>query len=85
MFTQTPPGRATKHIVIPSPDTTFLSLLHGSPRSKQLYLVPVQGQHFEHLLVATTIAETVWLRWLLADFGISCDVATPLLCDNTNC
>jgi len=32
--------------------------------------------------LSTTFAGTVWLQWLLADFVISCDVATPLLCDN---
>jgi hypothetical protein len=35
------------------------------------------------MLSATTTSENVWLRWLLADFGISCEAATPLLCDNT--
>jgi hypothetical protein len=35
------------------------------------------------MLSATTTSEIVWLRWLLADFGISCEAATPLLCDNT--
>ena len=33
--------------------------------------------------LATTTSEIVWLRWLLADFGISSDAPTPLLCDNT--
>ena len=33
--------------------------------------------------LASTTAEIVWLRWLLADFGIACEVATPLLYDNT--
>jgi hypothetical protein len=32
---------------------------------------------------ATSTSEIVWLRWLLADFGISCHAPTPLLCDNT--
>jgi len=34
-------------------------------------------------LATTTTTEIVWLRLLLANFGVSCDVATPLLCDNT--
>jgi hypothetical protein len=33
--------------------------------------------------LATTTAEIIWLRWLLADLGVSCDTPTPLLCDNT--
>jgi hypothetical protein len=28
---------------------------------------------------ATTAVEIVWLQWLLADFGISCDVVIPLM------
>ena len=32
--------------------------------------------------LATTTAEIIWLRWLLADLGVSCDNSTPLLCDN---
>jgi hypothetical protein len=37
----------------------------------------------ELLALFTTTVEIVWLRWLLVDLGISCDIATPLLCDNT--
>jgi hypothetical protein len=33
--------------------------------------------------LATTSAEIIWLRWLLADLGVSCDTPTPLFCDNT--
>jgi hypothetical protein len=28
-------------------------------------------------------AEVTWLRWLLADFGVSVDAPTPLLSDST--
>ena len=34
--------------------------------------------------LATTIAEIIWLRWMLAELGVSCDTSTPLLCDNTS-
>jgi hypothetical protein len=33
--------------------------------------------------LATTTTEIIWLPWLLADLGVSCDTPTPLLCDNT--
>jgi hypothetical protein len=33
--------------------------------------------------LATTTTEIIWLRWLLTDLGVSCDVPIPLLCDNT--
>jgi predicted mannosyl-3-phosphoglycerate phosphatase (HAD superfamily) len=34
--------------------------------------------------LANTIAEIIWLRWMLAELGVSCDTSTPLLCDNTS-
>ena len=33
--------------------------------------------------LATTTSEIVWLQWLLADLGVSCDAPTSLLCDST--
>jgi hypothetical protein len=33
--------------------------------------------------LATTTTEIIWLWWLLADLGVSCDTPTPLLCDST--
>jgi len=77
MLTRMPLGQVIQLIVDRSLVTVFflaLPHLHGNPRSRQLYLV---------LALATTTSEIVWLRWLLADFGISCDAPTPLLCDNT--
>jgi hypothetical protein len=36
-----------------------------------------------HLRDHTTV-EIIWLRWLLANLGVSCDTPTPLMCDNTS-
>jgi hypothetical protein len=33
--------------------------------------------------LATTTAKIIWIRWLLADLGVSCDAPTLLHCDNT--
>jgi hypothetical protein len=33
--------------------------------------------------MALLIAEVIWLRWLLADFGVSVTTPTPLLSDST--
>jgi len=54
MLTRTPLGRVTQQIDIPSlVSALFLALLllHGNPRSKQLYLVLVQRLNFKPLLL----------------------------------
>ena len=33
--------------------------------------------------MAMLIAEVIWLRWLLEDFGVSATTSTPLLSDST--
>ena len=74
----------TKQIVVLSQGTVFFLgplLLHGSLRKQAV--VSRSSTEAELRALATTTAEIVWLRWLLADFGISCAAATPLLCDNT--
>jgi hypothetical protein len=66
--------------------TGYCILLGSSPiawKSKKQAAVSRSSTEAELRALATTTSEIVWLRWLLADFGISCDVATPLLCDNT--
>jgi len=66
--------------------TGYCILLGSSPiawKSKKQAAVSRSSTEAELRALATTTLEIVWLRWLLADFGISCDVATPLLCDNT--
>jgi hypothetical protein len=65
--------------------TGYCILLVSSPiawKSKKQATVSHSSTEAELWALATTTAEIVCLRWLLADFGISCDVATPLLCDN---
>ena len=66
--------------------TGYCILLGSSPiawKSKKQAAVSRSSAEAELRALATTTAEIVWLRWLLTDFGISCDAATPLLCDNT--
>ena len=66
--------------------TGYCILLVSSPiawKSKKQAVVSRSSTEAELRALATTTSEIVWLRWLLADFGISCDIATPLLCDNT--
>ncbi|XP_066367989.1 uncharacterized mitochondrial protein AtMg00810-like [Miscanthus floridulus] len=66
--------------------TGYCILLGSSPlawKSKKQAAVSRSSTEAELRALATTTAEIVWLRWLLADFGISCDAPTPLLCDNT--
>jgi hypothetical protein len=66
--------------------TGYCILLGSSPiawKSKKQAAVSRSSTEAELRALAITTAEIVWLRWLLADLGISCDVVTPLLCDNT--
>ena len=64
----------------------YCILLGSSPlawKSKKQAAVSRSSTEAELKALATTTAEIVWIRWLLADFGVSCDTPTPLLCDNT--
>ena len=66
--------------------TCYCIFIGSSPivwKSKKQVVVSRSSIEADLRALATTTSEIVWLRWLLADFGISCDVATPLLCDNT--
>jgi hypothetical protein len=66
--------------------TGYCILLGSSPlawKSKKQAVVSRSITKAELRALATTTAEIVWLQWLLADFGISSDAPTPLLCDNT--
>ncbi|WVZ80638.1 hypothetical protein U9M48_028097 [Paspalum notatum var. saurae] len=63
-------------------------LLPGRLRSRQLFLVRVQrlscsSTEAELRAMALVTAEVTWLRWLLADFGVSISIPTPLLTDST--
>jgi hypothetical protein len=76
-----PHGRVIHQIDIQS-----LIIFHGtSPltwKSKKQAIVSHSSTEVKLHALATTTAEIVWLRWLLADFGIVCADST-LLCDNT--
>ena len=66
--------------------TGYCIFLGSSPlawKSKKQSAVSRSNTEAELRALATTTSEIVSLRWLLADFGISCDTPTPLLCDNT--
>ena len=66
--------------------TGYCILLGSSPltwKSKKQAAISRSSTEVELQALATTTSEIVWLRWLLADFGIPCDAPTPLLCDNT--
>jgi len=51
-------------------------------KSKKQSAVSRSSTEAELRALATTIAEIIWLRWLLANLGASSDNSTPLLCDN---
>jgi hypothetical protein len=51
-------------------------------KSKKQAAISRSSAEAELRALATTTAEIIWLRWLLADLGVSCDTPTPLLCDN---
>jgi hypothetical protein len=64
--------------------TGYRILLGSSPipwKSKKRATISRSSTEAELLALATTTAEIIWLRWLLADLGVSCDTP-PLLCDN---
>jgi len=64
----------------------YCILLGSSPiawKSKKKAIVSLSSTEAELQALATNTTKIVWLRWLLTDFGVSCDVATALLCDNT--
>ena len=66
--------------------TGYCIFLGSSPiawKSKKQVAISRSSIEAELRALITTISEIVWLRWLLADFGISCDAPMPLLCDNT--
>ena len=52
-------------------------------KSKKQTVVSRSSAEAELRALSTTTAEIVWLRWLLADFGVSCDAPTTILCDHT--
>jgi hypothetical protein len=66
--------------------TGYCVLLGSSPiawKSTKQKAISRSSTEAELRALATTTAEIIWLRWLLADLGVSCKDPTPLLCDNT--
>ncbi|XP_044428537.1 uncharacterized mitochondrial protein AtMg00810-like, partial [Triticum aestivum] len=51
-------------------------------KSKKQTAVSRSSAEAELRAIATTTSEIVWLRWLLADLGVSCDAPTSLICDS---
>jgi hypothetical protein len=63
--------------------TGYCIFLGSSPiawKSKKQVVVSRSSVEAELQALVTTIAEIIWLRWLLVDL---CDTPTPLLCDST--
>jgi hypothetical protein len=66
--------------------TGYCILLGSSPvawKSKKQAVVSRSSTEAELRALATTTAEIIWIRWLLADLDVSCDSPTLLRCDNT--
>ncbi|XP_031257983.1 uncharacterized protein LOC116116020 [Pistacia vera] len=51
-------------------------------KSKKQSIVSQSSTEAEYRAMASTTKEIVWLRWLLADMGISFSHPTPMYCDN---
>ena len=52
-------------------------------KTKKQVAVSRSSVEAELRAMALLIAEVTWLRWLLADFGVSVTTPTPLLSDST--
>lgn len=53
-------------------------------KSKKQTAISRSSAEAELRALATTTAEVIWLRWLLADLGVIISEPTPLFCDNTS-
>jgi len=51
-------------------------------KSKKQSIVSQSSTEAEYRAMASTTKEIVWLRWLLADMGVSFSHPTPMYCDN---
>ena len=51
-------------------------------KSKKQIVVSRSSTEAEYRAMASTTAEIVWLRWLLADMGVILSTPTPIHCDN---
>ncbi|WVZ64985.1 hypothetical protein U9M48_014422 [Paspalum notatum var. saurae] len=78
-------GTISRHLFFPrstwasdSSDRRSLSLI-----TKKQTAVSRSSTETELRAMALVTAEVTWLRWLLADFGVSVSIPTPLLTDST--
>ena len=62
----------------------FLGTSLFSWKSKKQTAVSRSSAKAELRALSSATAEVVWLRWLLADLGVSLTALTPLFCDNTS-
>jgi hypothetical protein len=60
----------------------FLSYSLISWKSKKQSIVSQSSTEAEYHAMTSTTKEIVWLRWLLADMGVSFSHPTPMYCDN---
>jgi hypothetical protein len=60
----------------------FLGDSFISWKSKKQSLISQSSTEAEYRAMSSTTKEIVWLRWLLADMGVSFSHPTPMYCDN---
>jgi hypothetical protein len=53
-------------------------------KSKKQSIVSQSSTEVEYHAMTSTTKEIIWLRWLLADMGVSPSHPTPMYCDNQN-
>ncbi|KAL5577100.1 hypothetical protein UlMin_018799 [Ulmus minor] len=79
------------HLLLPSTSSLDLRAYsdadHGRDptsrkSSKKQTVVSQSSTEAEYRAMASTTKEIVWLRWLLADMGVSLSHPTPMYCDN---
>ena len=51
-------------------------------RSKKQSVVTRSSTEAEYRALTDTIAEFLWLRWLLQNLGVDCSTTVPIHCDN---
>lgn len=65
--------------------TRYFISLGGAPvswRTKRQSFVSMSSAEAEYRVMASTVCEVLWLRWLLQDLWMKQTSATPLMCDN---
>ncbi|KAL5541316.1 hypothetical protein UlMin_022187 [Ulmus minor] len=69
------------YLTITRPDIAYAVHI-VSQFSKKQTVVSQSSTEAEYRAMASTTKEIVWLRWLLADMGVSLSHPTPMYCDN---